>query len=109
VEDFIIDSESWRIRYLVIDTVNFWPSKSVMIAPEWVASARSELGIVPNSIQKLFWAAGLLERNLQSLWGEWWQSGLIGSARWETMEVAALISQAHISHNFQKFRSEPCI
>lgn len=38
VEDFIIDDESWAIRYLVIDTKNYWPSKSVIIAPDWVDS-----------------------------------------------------------------------
>lgn len=38
VEDFIFDDESWTIRYLVIDTVNFWPSKSVLVSPEWVGS-----------------------------------------------------------------------
>ena len=25
VEDFIIDDETWAIRYLVIDTRNWWP------------------------------------------------------------------------------------
>lgn len=38
VEDFIIDDESWAIRYLAIDTKNYWPSKSVIIAPDWVQS-----------------------------------------------------------------------
>ncbi|HLE01774.1 MAG TPA: PRC-barrel domain-containing protein [Bdellovibrionota bacterium] len=38
VDDFIIEDDSWRIRYLVADTVNFWPSKSVLISPEWVDS-----------------------------------------------------------------------
>ncbi|OFZ53327.1 MAG: hypothetical protein A2428_10265 [Bdellovibrionales bacterium RIFOXYC1_FULL_54_43] len=38
VEDFIIDDESWSIRYLIIDTINFWPSKSVLISPQWVDS-----------------------------------------------------------------------
>ena len=38
VEDFIIDTESWEIRYLVIDTIKFWPSKSVIISRHWVDS-----------------------------------------------------------------------
>ncbi len=38
VEDIIIDSETWGIHYLVIDTVNWWPSKAVLIAPQWVDS-----------------------------------------------------------------------
>jgi uncharacterized protein YrrD len=36
VEDFIVDSESWTIRYLVIDTRNWWPGRNVVIAPRWI-------------------------------------------------------------------------
>ena len=38
IEDFVLDEHSWTIRYLVIDTINFWPSKSVIISPDWVNS-----------------------------------------------------------------------
>ncbi len=38
VDDFIIDDETWAIRYLVIDTVNWWPGKKVLVAPEWIES-----------------------------------------------------------------------
>ena len=36
VEDFIIDDETWAIRYLVIDTRNWWPGKKVLISPRWI-------------------------------------------------------------------------
>ena len=36
VEDFIIDDETWVIRYLVIDTRNWWPGKKVLVSPEWI-------------------------------------------------------------------------
>ena len=36
VEDFIIDNETWAIRYLIIDTRNFWPGKKVLISPQWI-------------------------------------------------------------------------
>ena len=36
VEDFIIDDETWAIRYLVIDTKNWWPGKKVLISPRWI-------------------------------------------------------------------------
>jgi len=36
VEDFIIDDETWSIRYLVVDTKNWWPGKHVLVAPQWV-------------------------------------------------------------------------
>jgi len=37
VEDFLIDDNSWTIRYLVIDTRNWWPGKQVLISPKWIA------------------------------------------------------------------------
>jgi PRC-barrel domain. len=33
VEDFIIDDETWAIRYLIIDTRNWWPGKKVLVSP----------------------------------------------------------------------------
>ena len=36
VEDFIIDDETWAIRYMVIDTRNWWPGRKVLIPPQWI-------------------------------------------------------------------------
>lgn len=36
VADFIIDDESWEIRYMVVDTTNWLPGKKVLIAPRWI-------------------------------------------------------------------------
>jgi len=36
VEDFVIDDETWAIRYLIIDTENWWPGKKVLISPLWI-------------------------------------------------------------------------
>ena len=38
VEDFIIDDETWAIRYLIIDTQNWWPGKQVLVSPRWIES-----------------------------------------------------------------------
>ena len=35
VHDFIVDDESWEVRYLVIDTSNWWVGRKVLIAPHW--------------------------------------------------------------------------
>jgi hypothetical protein len=36
-EDFIVDQDSWMIRYMVIDTRNWLPaSRNVLVAPNWV-------------------------------------------------------------------------
>jgi len=38
VEDFIIDDETWAIRYLIIDTSNLWLGKKVLVSPKWIES-----------------------------------------------------------------------
>jgi len=39
VQDFIFDEESWAIRYLVIDTRNWWPGgRKVLVATRWIES-----------------------------------------------------------------------
>jgi hypothetical protein len=36
VDDFIIDDETWAIRYLIIDTQNWCPGKKVLVSPQWI-------------------------------------------------------------------------
>ena len=33
IEDFLLGDTDWSIRYLVVDTKNWWPGKRVLIAP----------------------------------------------------------------------------
>lgn len=33
VEDLLISSSAWAIHYLVVDTVNWWPGKKVVVSP----------------------------------------------------------------------------
>jgi hypothetical protein len=37
VEDFLISIPDWVVRYLVVDTKNWWPGKHVLIAPTWAS------------------------------------------------------------------------
>ena len=36
VEDFLVEDADWSIRYLVVDTKNWWPGKKVLISPRSV-------------------------------------------------------------------------
>jgi hypothetical protein len=36
VEDFVVNDKTWEIRYMVVDTRNWWSGKKVLIAPPWV-------------------------------------------------------------------------
>jgi len=33
VEDFLIDEKEWAVRFVVVDTRNWWPGKKVLISP----------------------------------------------------------------------------
>ena len=49
VDDFIIDDETWAIRYLIIDTRNWWPGKKVLVSPRWIERVSwSELKVFVN-------------------------------------------------------------
>ena len=36
IEDFVLDDQTWRIRYLEIDTGSWLPGKKVLLSPAWV-------------------------------------------------------------------------
>jgi uncharacterized protein YrrD len=36
VRDFLIDDQSWTLRWVVVDTGNWMPGKQVLVSPEWV-------------------------------------------------------------------------
>ncbi len=53
VEDFIVDEETWLIRYLIVDTSNWLPgSKRVIISPEWVDRVEWGDGSILSLFQK---------------------------------------------------------
>ncbi len=35
IDGFIIDDETWAVRYLVVDTSNWWFGKKALVAPHW--------------------------------------------------------------------------
>jgi hypothetical protein len=42
VVDFIIDDKTWAIRYMIVDTKDFWPGKHVLISQQWIERVRWE-------------------------------------------------------------------
>jgi hypothetical protein len=42
LSDFILDDESWAIRYLVIDTHSWWVGGKVLVAPHWASQVSWE-------------------------------------------------------------------
>lgn len=46
VEDYLIDEESWAIRYLIVDPRNWWPNSHVLVAVDWLTGVSWERGTV---------------------------------------------------------------
>jgi len=40
VEDLLLDEDTWAIRYLIVDTSNWWLGHQVLIAPQWIREVR---------------------------------------------------------------------
>jgi len=36
VQSMLVDEETWAIRYLIVDTSNWWLGHQVLIAPQWI-------------------------------------------------------------------------
>jgi CBS domain-containing protein len=36
VADFLVDLHSWGVRYLIVETRNWWPGRRVLVAPWWI-------------------------------------------------------------------------
>lgn len=50
IEGFLIDDEDWTIRFLNVDTKNWWPGKHVLISPR--------------SAQQILWSESLIHLNI---------------------------------------------
>ena len=36
VDGLLVDDETWAIRYIVVDTSNWWLGHKVLVAPQWI-------------------------------------------------------------------------
>jgi len=36
LKDVLVDDRVWGIRYLVVDTEEWWGGKTVLVSPEWL-------------------------------------------------------------------------
>jgi uncharacterized protein YrrD len=46
VQDFIVDDATWAVRYIVVDTGNWWSGKSVILASHWIDKIDEKQGEV---------------------------------------------------------------
>jgi hypothetical protein len=52
VEDFLLDDETWAIRYLVVDTSNWWLGHKVLVAPRWITAVSWHDGKVSANVTR---------------------------------------------------------
>jgi hypothetical protein len=57
VDDFIVEDETWTIRYVVVDTNKWLPGKRVLTAPAWVTrvdwgSHQVSVGVTKQAIEE---------------------------------------------------------
>jgi hypothetical protein len=58
VEDFLVEDSTWAIRYMIVDTRNWWPGgKRVLVSPEWIervewSDAKVHVGVTRERIKE---------------------------------------------------------
>jgi hypothetical protein len=52
VQGLLVDDETWAIRYLVVDTSNWWLGHKVLIVPQWVEDISWETAKVSVSLSR---------------------------------------------------------
>lgn len=80
VDDFVVDDETWRIRYLVVDTGLL--GKKVPIAPEWISEIDAKgkrilVGLLKDEIKKApeYVTDGLTREYENMLYGQFGKRG----------------------------------
>jgi hypothetical protein len=56
VQGFLIDEKSWAIRYIIVNTSNWWLGHQVLISPEWIddvswAESMVSIGLTRESVK----------------------------------------------------------
>jgi uncharacterized protein YrrD len=52
VMDFVVTDEAWKVRFLLVDTRNWWPGMHVLIAPSQIEAIVGEERVVRLSISR---------------------------------------------------------
>jgi len=104
VADFIIDDEAWAVRYLIIDTRNWWPGKKILISPHWINRISwEELKVFVNLPRKairkspVYSEESLVTRDYEAALHEHYDR----KGYW-TLEPAGKDSSAELAHHHNK-------
>lgn len=98
VDDFLIDDVSWAVRYLVINTSNWWFGSQVLAAPSWIsgidwASKSVEVEVTRQSIRSA--PAYNRAEHVDRQWEAAYHQHLRQPGYWLDEDDASAIKQAH--------------
>ena len=56
VKDLLVDDHTWAIRYLIVDTSNWWGGHHVLVSPRWIkdvswSEAKISVGLTRQAVQ----------------------------------------------------------
>ena len=40
--DFLVDDTDWQVRYMLVDTGDWWPGEKILIAPQTIQTMQSD-------------------------------------------------------------------
>lgn len=73
VQGLLVDEETWAIRYIIVDTSNWWLGHQVLIAPQWIQAvswpdAKVSINLTRQAVKDSppYDAAAQLDRNQES-------------------------------------------
>ena len=98
VEDALFDDLSWAIRYLVVDTSNWWFGKHVLVAPEWITDISwAERVVSVNVNRHLLKSAPTYDRaqHVDRQWELEYYRHLLQPGYWLTSDEARAIKEVH--------------
>jgi hypothetical protein len=83
VEDFLVEEQSWAIRYLIVDPQSWWPGKHVVISPDWITrvdwdESKVHVSVTREAVRNApeYDPAGPVEREWEArLYGHYGRSG----------------------------------
>lgn len=79
IEDFVVDTDAWAVRYLVVDTVNWWPGKQALVSPaaftevSWIAKT-VDADLTREQIQGApeYYPGQIIDRGFEALYHDYY-------------------------------------
>jgi hypothetical protein len=45
VEDFVVETGSWKVRWMIVDTRNWLPGRNVILSPDWIEAVSGRVSV----------------------------------------------------------------